>query len=493
MALDESLSLGGSPNLIIAGDGYAYCPMRMQTARFQTVHMRLKVLRVDTGGAYNDIDVYDYWLPFEFGSSFQMITNADQGVMLSWNNYQPNDPNDVNAMGKFVPHMALVTGSGASVGNAPQVPGLEMGSSLVPVLQAQDGSYVGTASVMSDPNGTPAPYLVAFDQSGSLRWSVAGNYQPQIATADGGVIATDDSGAAVTFDQNGNATGQMGNLPTQSWTGNVYSLPGSGVSISMPPAFPDGSSFWPQVGGNPSGNRTAFAQCPCFLQFSTAATGEAAEPAMTSAIRSAALPASAPLKTYLILEGDPGLNLGPGHNHNVGGLFHLAAQTEKDARNLAGNLAGTPQRVSSVQDFAAQLTRNGPITGGVVYFGHGMAVSYADATWGSALAPGEQAGADTNIAPRNVALLSNAQLDVGATVTLHACYAGYGVGRYSIAQLIANQLQRRVYAPVAGAFFSVDPDSKSSGGNAPKLPSPLSKPVYQIQDGGVPFRAFFPH
>jgi len=131
----------------------------------------------------------------------------------------------------------------------------------VPVLQAQDGSYVGTASVMTDPTGSPTPYMVAFDQSGSLRWSVAGNYQPQIATEDGGVIATDDSGAAVTFDQNGNGTGQITNL-VRSWTGAWYRY-GSveQVFVAVLP-YVLAASFWACEGANASENDTAAEPLP---------------------------------------------------------------------------------------------------------------------------------------------------------------------------------------------------------------------------------------
>ena len=74
------------------------------------------------------------------------------------------------------------------------------------------------------------------------------------------------------------------------------------------------------------------------------------------------------------------------------------------------NLVGAPNRVSSVQDFAAQLVSNGPITGGVVYFGHGGADPNPDGTAGSGLSPGEGVGANTNITSANVNLLSNSQL-----------------------------------------------------------------------------------
>ena len=58
-----------------------------------------------------------------------------------------------------------------------------------------------------------------FDQSGGLLWSVP-NDQPQIATDDNGVIGQ----SGITYDQNGNATGQIANLPTYSWPLNAYRL-----------------------------------------------------------------------------------------------------------------------------------------------------------------------------------------------------------------------------------------------------------------------------
>jgi len=111
---------------------------------------------------------------------------------------------------------------------------------------------VGTFE-MPNSDGPPTKYMVAFDQSGSVRWTVEG-YRPQIATADGGVIATDDSGAAATFDQNGNATGQMGSLPVQSWTGNTYQYGSTIQALLSPVEF--ASSFAASSGGNQSSNGT---------------------------------------------------------------------------------------------------------------------------------------------------------------------------------------------------------------------------------------------
>jgi hypothetical protein len=50
--------------------------------------------------------------------------------------------------------------------------------------------------------------MVAFDQSGSVRWSVPNDY-PQIATADGGLIG----GSGVTYDNNGTTEQRPGGPP----------------------------------------------------------------------------------------------------------------------------------------------------------------------------------------------------------------------------------------------------------------------------------------
>jgi hypothetical protein len=64
--------------------------------------------------------------------------------------------------------MAITTGASASVVSAPQVPG---GDQVVPVLQAQDGSFIGTTCRYCAPGyGT----IVAFDASGNVRWTVSG-------------------------------------------------------------------------------------------------------------------------------------------------------------------------------------------------------------------------------------------------------------------------------------------------------------------------------
>lgn len=480
VALPGDVQLSNGPPIMIAGDGYAYV---LYVARqYDPETDQVMLLRVNSSGAYDNIEIQGYTDARAYAGT--LFNNADTGVWVTWTvEYPPDIVTEPPTLGPVVNFMAVTTGTGFSVANTPPL-------LPYPILQAQDGSFVGIWESSTVPSS-----MAAFDLSGGIRWIVP-NYYPLMATADGGVIATSDWVSATVFDQNGAAIAQMANMPTQSWTGNEYTSLGSVDSISMPPVFPDGADFWAEGGGNPSGNETAFAQCPCLLQSAGAApvSPDVRGAGPVAANRTAPLPrlSGAPLKTYVILEGDPGLNL-PGHvPHNVGDLFNLAAGTQQDALNAQGNLAASPQRVSSVQDFAAQLTGNGLITGGVIYFGHGMGVDYGDGTQGSALAPGEQAGPDTNVTANNVNKLSNQQLDTGATITLHACFAGFGSGRYSIAQLIANQLQRRVYAPTAGTFFSVDPNSTASGATAPPLPDQVTKPIYQLQDFGVPFSTFLP-
>jgi len=121
---------------------------------------------------------------------------------------------------------------------------------VTPVVQAQDGSFVGT--VWTDPGngGDAVQLMVAFDSSGNVRWTVPGD-QPQIATEDGGVIGQ----TGVTYDGNGIATGQIAALLTQSWRGNNYD-PGF-VQQIVSSLINKAKTLWAQLGGNPSSKGTA--------------------------------------------------------------------------------------------------------------------------------------------------------------------------------------------------------------------------------------------
>ena len=114
------------------------------------------------------------------------------------------------------------------------------------ITQAQDSTFYG--AFYNAGNGG----MVKFDQSGNVIWSVP-NDSPQIATADGGVIGY----SGITYDSNGNATGQIA-LPIQSWTGGESGIAyqyGSVDQTAFTPAItyatPDFSSF---SRANQSGN-----------------------------------------------------------------------------------------------------------------------------------------------------------------------------------------------------------------------------------------------
>jgi hypothetical protein len=224
--------------LIIAGDGYAYVPYLYFDCSTDPdafyVFSHLKLLRVNSDGVHDYVNIRDWASPiWDFASvrGINMITNADKGILLSWDS--------VEAGFKTVDMMALTTGASVSLINSPGIPG--QWGNVIPVLQAQDGSFVGT---VGDSNGTP--YMIAFDATGNVRWTVP-NYSPQIATADGGVIATSDDGSAIAFDQNGNATGQIPNLPTYSWTGNWYRY--GSVNRIAGFWYYLGASFWTLAAG----------------------------------------------------------------------------------------------------------------------------------------------------------------------------------------------------------------------------------------------------
>jgi hypothetical protein len=81
-------------------------------------------------------------------------------------------------------------------------------------------------------------------------------------------------------------------------------------------------------------------------------------------------------------------------------------------------------------------------------------------------------------------------LGKNAVVVLNACNAAAG-GQNSIAYLIARKLQRVVYAPVLGMFFSTDPNSKAANGKDLPDPPPYP-PVYMIQQFGNPLTRICP-
>jgi len=128
-----------------------------------------------------------------------------------------------------------------------------------PVLQLEDGSFVGSSFCQA------VDSMVAFDSSGSIKWSVP-NYYPSIATADGGVIGAlaysfDNSTGTfegATFNTNGAATGLLASLPTYlSWKASYLSSVGSMLK-SVVARLPHRLAQYGAVSsGNLTGNGTA--------------------------------------------------------------------------------------------------------------------------------------------------------------------------------------------------------------------------------------------
>lgn len=194
----------------------------------------------------------------------QMITNADQGTLLSWeadtpaycasatSNAQgvpPTCTSQVAAASTFA--VATTKGTSASTPFSVNIP--RQSTPLYPVLQTQDGSYAGYVGIGPSPGVATQYNMVAFNRSGSTIWSVPNDY-PQIATEDGGVIGS----SGITYDSQGRATGQ-GALPgTPSWQGFMYSVAGDPVAErTVPPTNFLNADLMQIAGGNVGGTGTA--------------------------------------------------------------------------------------------------------------------------------------------------------------------------------------------------------------------------------------------
>jgi hypothetical protein len=112
---------------------------------------------------------------------------------------------------------------------------------------------------------------------------------------------------------------------------------------------------------------------------------------------------------------------------------------------------------------------NGPLAGGVTFFGHGGWLQEARGRpWYSALFLSPTSGPQYNLWSFTVGQLSNAKLGRDAAVVLYACNAGKNYnGGTSIAQLVANQLKRTVWAYPVDMYYSANP--------APRLMQPVGR------------------
>jgi hypothetical protein len=141
-------------------------------------------LTIDDGPTYSTVSIG--------GGLGNLITNADQGVLYSW-----------GSTPDF--YLTTISTSNASASTVQVAMVLEQTSPVTPLLQRQDGNLVGTVS------STVGSFMIAFAPSGQTLFTVPYD-MPKIATSDNGVIGA----SGTTNDQNGNVTGQIANLPTQS-------------------------------------------------------------------------------------------------------------------------------------------------------------------------------------------------------------------------------------------------------------------------------------
>jgi hypothetical protein len=387
---------------------------------------------------------------------------------------------------------------------------------------------LGESGVAFATNGTDTvngPVVASFNvTTGAPIWSYQAGASSTLsimaAIADGSLAVNDSQNGIVQIATTGSAsqvTGALGSVPEYSWGGNWYvqgSQSASALALSLDV---DPGGIWATPKGNPSKNGAEGALCPCLLQSSgtgsasqenpSASAKEVEHPADTTIENNIAeiqpapqVPADCPIcgltspsclpviagsqSTYLLIVGDPGLNLGPGHNWNQGDSFALAAQQQANDLNSQGHRI-IACRATTVQDFNNKLTTNGQIDGGVIYFGHaGKYPDPASGTLFSALFVGQDPITNENMYAYNVATLSNAELGPNAAIWLNGCDAGKDApGGSSIAQLISNQLHRGVYAYDVGTYFSSSNAANDTSINGIGLKAPLDLPVYMVPEG----------
>jgi len=233
----------------------------------------LRLLRAGVGGDFYPLTLGDWTSAGTGGngsgsdsqlnvtpSAVNLITNADQGSLASWEvdtNFQSSASTSSSSA------FYLATTSGSSVASNVQMSVPNQAAPVKPVLQRADGSYIGTVGIGPQPGRVTQTNMIAFTSSGTTLWTQPYD-TPQIATAGGGVIGA----SGTTYDQNGNANGQLANMPTQSWTGNSYRL-GSVNDVAFPAtALANSFLIWPWGGSNTATQQQWYpplASCPSSL------------------------------------------------------------------------------------------------------------------------------------------------------------------------------------------------------------------------------------
>jgi len=362
------------------------------------------------------------------------------------------------------------------------------------VLGENGIAFAKGIAAASDGSNNDADQIASFNiSSGATNWKYQSGAPSTLSIlavlSDGSLVINDSQNGTVLLSPSGASSplsGPLGGIPQYSWT-ERWSVPSTaGVSGLFLPLEVDSASAWATPKGNASQNGAAISLCPCLSQ-----TGNSPSSAMpmleTLDIPAGFAAASSTTTTYLQLIGDQGINTvdcpqDVAHCHDMGQRFILAAANEAATLTQSGSNVAVPVRVSSVQDVAAALTNNGPINGTVTYFGHGGQLPQADGSYLSVLAVGQGQGQDTNVSFLNYTSLSSVQLSSNTAIILKTCHAGLPPirgGGHSIAQLLANQLNRGVYAWKVGFFFSHNPNATAPHG----MPSE-TQPMYFFPEGG---------
>lgn len=462
----------------------------------------------------------------------RIIPDGQGGVLATWTISPSNPPSPTH------PYQASHVVSG--------IPGTPYDLPFTPTTVAV-GQYptlvLGEGSTAFATNGTDAdngPVVASFDlTSGAVIWSYQASSQSTLAVmasiSDGGVAINDSANGILQFDTTGNPlqlTGATSDVAEYSWGGNWYMQAGQAASKIMLPLDVDPAGIWATPGGNPSHTSSVGALCGCLLQ-TTDTSAETASavggfnqskvatlstpsvlsttvancpicnlPPPTQGLQQApscrVFPGASP--TYLILIGDPGLD-----PHNAHQGFNLAAQTEANSWQSLGNKV-VACRVSSVENVVTALTSQGSIDGGIIYFGHSGPFGPIDQATNrtlwliSVLEVGEGTGDSTNVSFRNVGQISavltasaGGQNIIGpnASILLNGCraaetiYDHYAIFETSIAQLLANNTRRGVYAYKASTYFSIKDREHAQSSNWTGEPNPLPEhvPIYLIPEG----------
>ena len=294
--------------LIVAGDGNAYVvysysdsdgdPQEIGNcdAGYGYRALHLHALQVSPSGGAADIDIadwtqatssdveplvlapgggyYNYLVTTQTGSvpSISLappLTSSNTGILVSWSasaggycayqsepyGYEPQAPPGstggcVAASTNY--YLGLSSGGVATQ----QFPG--QAEPVVPILQREDGTFVGTVGIGPAPDNVTQTNMVAFNLSGYPIFSLP-NFYPEMAVSGGDVIAQSNDGLTTSmFDTNGNATAELPNFPTYSWKG-AYQV---GSIDSIIPAFDQGNvapTFAAVAFGNLTGNGTNIA------------------------------------------------------------------------------------------------------------------------------------------------------------------------------------------------------------------------------------------